>query len=99
MTPEKAHLSAEGIYLSKMYKNRSTEALAKPLVGMMEDFEAFFERLEKRKEELDEIRDELLIYGDPAFLESIRRADADAAAGRVKRCRNASEISRLFESL
>ena len=82
-----------------MYKNRSTEALAKPLVGMMEDFEAFFERLEKRKEELDEIRDELLIYGDPAFLESIRRADADAAAGRVKRCRNASEISRLFESL
>ena len=82
-----------------MYKNRSAEALARPLAGMIEDFDSFFEKLEKRKEELDEIRDDILIYGDPAFLESIRRADEDAAAGRVKRCRNASEISRLFESL
>jgi flagellar motility protein MotE (MotC chaperone) len=82
-----------------MYKNRSAEALAKPLTGMLEDFDAFFEKLEKRKEELDEVRDELLIYSDPELLESVKRADADAAAGRLKHCRNASEIKRLFESL
>ena len=82
-----------------MYNSKSAAALAKPLAGMIEDFDSFFEKLEKRKEALDEIRDEILIYGDPAFLESIRRADEDAAAGKVSRCRNASEISRLFESL
>jgi hypothetical protein len=38
--------------LSKMYKDRSAQALAKPLTGMLEDFDAFFEKLEKRKEEL-----------------------------------------------
>ena len=83
-----------------MYKYKPGEsALNKPFIGMIEDFETFLDKLEKRREQLDDIRDDLLIYKDPVFLESIRRADADAREGRMKHCSNAAEIKRLFRSL
>jgi len=39
--------------------------------GMINDFEWFVDILAMRKDELRELKDELLIYHDPAFMESV----------------------------
>ncbi len=39
----------------------------KLLIDIVKDIEEFIEKLEKRKEELEDPKDELLIYSDKAF--------------------------------
>ena len=70
-----------------------------PIIGLIDDFEEFINKMEKRKEQLEELKDELLIYRDVEFMESLKRADEDVNAGRVTRCNTADERRKLFESL
>ena len=43
------------------------------ILNIIEDFEEFIGKLERRREELEDFKDELLIYSDSEFMESIRR--------------------------
>ena len=70
-----------------------------PFLEMVDDFETFLDKLEKRREQLEEVRDELLIYSNPEFMESLRRADEDSKAGRVTHCKDMKEVEKLFKSL
>jgi hypothetical protein len=61
--------------------------------------EEFIGKLEKRKEELEELKDELLIYSDKEFIESISRGLKDLEEGRFKRCDNLDDINTTFDEL
>ncbi|MFQ6061669.1 MAG: hypothetical protein ACE5J9_00615 [Methanosarcinales archaeon] len=47
-------------------------------------FEKFIDKLNKRKEELEELKDDLLIYNDPEFMESIKRGLKDLEKKKKK---------------
>jgi|GEM_PF-1825340 predicted nuclease with TOPRIM domain len=71
----------------------------KVLVDIVNDITEFIEELERRKEELEELRDELLIYDDEEFIESIKRGLKDLDEGKFKRCGDLNEIKAIFEEL
>ena len=56
------------------------------MLDIIRDIEEFIEKLEKRKEELEMLEGELLIYADEEFMESIKRGLKDLEDGRFKRC-------------
>jgi len=56
------------------------------ILEIIEDFEDFITKLEKRKDELEELKDELLIYSDSEFMESIRRGHEEAEKGETVKC-------------
>lgn len=70
-----------------------------PIIGLINDFEDFFVKIEKRKEQLEELKENIMIYEDVEFMKSIKRADEDVKKGRIKICRNSSDRKKLFESL
>jgi len=70
-----------------------------PIIGLIDDFEEFINKMEKRKEQLEELKDDLLIYTDPEFLESLKRAEEDVKAGRITVCKTSKERRELFNSL
>ncbi|MGP8322192.1 MAG: hypothetical protein ACT6FE_07745 [Methanosarcinaceae archaeon] len=51
------------------------------------------------KDELRELKDELLIYNDPAFMKSIKTGIKEAEGGAVVKCEDVEEVKNLFESL
>jgi len=61
--------------------------------------EEFLSKLESRREELEELKDELMIYSDPEFMESIRRGLEEVRKGETVRCESEDEMDRLFKSL
>ena len=63
------------------------------------NFEEFIDRLTMRKDELRELKDRLLIYNDPAFMESIKTGIKEAEEGAVVKCEDAGGVKTLFESL
>lgn len=69
------------------------------LIDIVRDIEEFIEKLERRKGELEELKDELLIYSDEEFIESIMSGLKDLEEGRFKRCESLEEINELFERL
>ncbi len=69
------------------------------MLGMINDFEEFITKANTRMRDLEKLKDELLIYNDPAFMASLERADEDIKAGRVTRCNTAGERRELFMSL
>ncbi len=71
----------------------------KVLIDIVRDIEEFIEKLEKRRGELEELKDELLIYSDEEFMESIKRGLKDLEEGRFKRCESLEDIDELFEEL
>ena len=71
----------------------------KVLVEIINDIEEFIERLEKKKQALEELKDELLIYSDEEFMKSVERGLEDLKEGRFKRCTDLNEVKNLFESL
>jgi len=77
-----------------------------PLIGAISDIEDFLRnasklvgRMEERKEGLESLKDELLIYSDEEFMQGLRRAEEDIKAGRITRCNTSAERKRLFDSL
>ncbi|MDI9610884.1 MAG: hypothetical protein QFX36_06105 [Archaeoglobales archaeon] len=71
----------------------------KVLLEIIDDIENFIKQLEKRKEELEELKDQLLIFSDPEFIESIRRGLKDFEEGKIKSCKDLTEVRKLFENL
>ncbi len=69
------------------------------LLDLISDFEDFINKLEKRKEELEMLKDDLLIYSDTVFMESIKKGIEDAESGNTVKCENRIEREKLFESL
>ncbi|MDI6886544.1 MAG: hypothetical protein QMD22_09465 [archaeon] len=69
------------------------------ILSIIEDFEEFIGKLERRREELEELKDELLIYSDSEFMESIRRGLEEVEKGETVKCENESEMDKLFKSL
>ncbi len=69
------------------------------LIGLISDFEEFIDKLEKRKEELEMLKDDLLIYGDPEFMASIKKGISEAESGDTVKCKDIKERKKLFESL
>ena len=69
------------------------------IIDIIEDFEEFIEKLEKRKGELEELKDYLLIYRDEEFLESIQRGRRDFKERRSRKCRDLGEVKSLFREL
>jgi len=69
------------------------------LLAIISDFEDFITKLEKRKEELELLKDDLLIYSDPEFMESIKKGISEAQSGQTVKCKNIREMKKLFESL
>jgi hypothetical protein len=69
------------------------------ILSIIGDFEEFLRKLESRRAELEELKDELMIYSDPEFMESIRRGLEEAKKGETIRCESEDEIDRLFKSL
>ena len=69
------------------------------ILDMINDFEEFIDRLAMRKNELRELKDELLIYNDPVFLKSIKTGLKEAEDGAVVKCGDVEEVKNLFESL
>ena len=69
------------------------------ILDIINDFEEFIDRLAMRKDELRELKDELLIYNDPAFMKSIKTGLKEAEEGAVVKCEDAGEVKTLFESL
>ncbi len=63
------------------------------------DIEEFIERLKKMKGELEMLKDELLIYSDEEFMESIKRGLKDFEEGKFRRCESLKDIDELFEKL
>lgn len=71
----------------------------KVLVDIVNDITEFIERLERRKEEFEELKDELLVYSDEEFIESIKRGLKDLEGGKFKRCESLDEVKAVFEEL
>ena len=69
------------------------------LLDLISDFEDFINKLEKRKEELEVLKDDLLIYSDPGFMESIKKGIDDAESGNTVKCEDRIDRKKLFESL
>ena len=69
------------------------------ILDTINDFEEFIDRLAMRKDELRELKDELLIYNDPAFMKSIKTGLKEAEGRRVVKCEDVEEVKSLFESL
>ena len=69
------------------------------ILDMINDFEEFIDRLAVRKNEFGELKDELLIYNDPAFMKSIKTGLKAAEEGAVVKCEDVEEVKTLFESL
>ena len=69
------------------------------LLDLIYDFEDFITKLERRKEELELLKDDLLIYSDPEFMESIKKGISEAQSGHTVKCKNIREMKKLFESL
>ena len=67
------------------------------ILNIIEDFEEFIGKLERRREELEDFKDELLIYSDSEFMESIRRGFEEAEKGETVKCENESEMDKLFK--
>ena len=67
------------------------------ILNIIEDFEEFIGKLERRREELEDFKDELLIYSDSEFMESIRRGFEKAEKGETVKCENESEMDKLFK--
>ena len=55
--------------------------------------------LDRIKDELRELKDELLIYNDPAFMKSIKTGLKEAEEGAVVKCEDVEEVKNLFGSL
>lgn len=51
------------------------------------------------KEELEMLKDDLLIYSDPGFMESIKKGIDDAESGNTVKCEDRIDRKKLFESL
>ena len=51
-----------------------------------------------RKDELRELKDELVIYNDPAFMKSIKTRLKEVEEGAVVKCEDVEEVKNLFES-
>ena len=62
------------------------------ILDMINDFEAFIDRLAM-------LKDELLIYNDPAFMKSIKTGLNEAEEGAIVKCEDVEEVKNLFESL
>lgn len=69
------------------------------LIGLISDFEDFINKIDKRKEELEMLKDDLLIYSDPEFMESIRKGMSEAESGDTIKCKGLRDRKKLFESL
>ncbi|NAS89371.1 hypothetical protein C4E24_06505 [ANME-1 cluster archaeon AG-394-G21] len=67
------------------------------ILNIIEDFEEFIGKLERRREELEDFKDELLIYSDLEFMESIRRGVEEAENCETVKCENESEMDKLFK--
>jgi len=82
--------------MEEIYKDKKE---IEPIIGLINDFEDFFVKIEKRKEQLEELKENIMIYEDVEFMKSIKRADEDVKKGRIKICGNSSDRKKLFESL
>jgi len=69
------------------------------LLDLISDFEEFITKIERRKEELQLLKDDLLIYSDPEFMESIKKGINEAQSGKTVKCKNIQDRKKLFESL
>jgi len=69
------------------------------ILDIISDFEEFIDRLAMRKNELRELKDELLIYNDPEFMKSIKTGLKEAEEGEVVKCGDMGEVKDLFKSL
>ena len=56
-------------------------------------------KLERRREELEELKDELLLYNDTEFMESIKRGREELKKGETITCEDEVEMDKLFKSL
>ncbi len=45
----------------------------------------------KKKEKLDVLKDDLLIYSDPGFMESIKKGIDDAKSGKTVKCEDRTD--------
>ena len=52
-----------------------------------------------RKDELKELKAELLIYNDPAFMKSIKTGIKEAEEGTVVKGKDMDEVKNFFKSL
>jgi hypothetical protein len=52
-----------------------------------------------RKDELKELKDELLIHNDPAFMKSIKTGIKEAEEGTVVKCKDMDGVKNLFKTL
>ena len=69
------------------------------ILDIINDFEEFIDRLAMKKNELRELKDELLIYNDPAFMKSIKTGLKEAEEGAVVKCEDVKEVRNFFKSL
>jgi predicted translin family RNA/ssDNA-binding protein len=69
------------------------------ILNIIGDFEEFMSKLESRREELEKLKDELMIFNDPEFMESIERGLEEVKKGETVRCDSEDEMDRLFKSL
>nr|QNO44556.1 hypothetical protein OHNFDOKE_00005 [Methanosarcinales archaeon ANME-2c ERB4]QNO44964.1 hypothetical protein ABJGDBBG_00002 [Methanosarcinales archaeon ANME-2c ERB4]QNO45009.1 hypothetical protein BPECEDMP_00005 [Methanosarcinales archaeon ANME-2c ERB4] len=69
------------------------------MLDIINDFEKFIDKLPMRKDELKELKDELLIYNDPAFMKSIKTGIKESEEGTVVKCKDMDEVKNLFKSL
>lgn len=69
------------------------------MLDIIEDIENFIRQLEKRRGELEELKDEILIFSDAEFIDSIQRGLSDLEQGRSKVCSNLEEVKKLFEDI
>jgi len=69
------------------------------LLSVIEDFEEFLDRLESRREALEELKDELLIFSDREFMDSIRQGLADLDKRETIKCESEEEMDRFFHSI
>ncbi|VVB92652.1 Uncharacterised protein [uncultured archaeon] len=63
------------------------------------NFVDLIDKLEKRKEELELLKDDLLIYSDPKFMASIKKGIGEAESGDTVKCKDSHDVKKLFESL
>ncbi len=69
------------------------------LIDLISDFEDFINKIDKRKEELEMLKDDLLIYSDPEFMKSIKKGISEAESGDTIKCKGLQDRKKLFESL
>ncbi len=70
-----------------------------PIISTITDIELFIDKLEKRKNDLEELKDEILIYNDEKFIKSMDKGLKDLGDGKFKRCQNLGEVKKLFDEL